>query len=576
MAILPIALTLYFGAGIVSPVNYAASTGLMSIVNFRLDMSRLHAEWLVEQKSTSLLSERSVCSLALLAEPNAESAEYEEALTWDQLKIAMKDSDTSPFPGFEEGLINFPPTFKYDVWKSARATNREIRRSLRRRGSVKDSGPPDLSKTVGSTLGHVPESGAEDMEEDDLVTAGRMSEDDQPRRSMESSRSSRSVSRGTEAGDDASDDLDELQGRGNAAKLNGLANSHRPLDVKIKEKTKKMFGLVKLKTALTPSPGRKAFGKDGKDRRDRATESSKPSLDGRGLPPPPQLHSFTVIRKSTAASGETDFDAQSRRTSLSSLASMREAQPHTAAVVDIQGDPADSSRVSNFGDMPHNVRTSDTAMPIPSTPTHQTVPDPMLSMSTSGAAAGGGRLRRPTIGSQAQASPPRAGRSFSLKRTMSGRSAKLGTSLGSSAVFDEAEDNREGVYDSSKKQRVPSWVGHVRMETRNKRGSADVGSAIGYCGKHIPSQIPSPSQKLHLQRKLTSRRSQTIQKNQNRSSASLPPCTHSAGTFVPSPAGHSRCLQRILAYRGSAVQTSSTESRLPSLPPVSNEMEGDH
>jgi hypothetical protein len=31
---------------------------------------------------------------------------------WDQLRGVMKDPDNNPFPGFEEGPIDFPPTFK--------------------------------------------------------------------------------------------------------------------------------------------------------------------------------------------------------------------------------------------------------------------------------------------------------------------------------------------------------------------------------------------------------------------------------------------------------------------------------
>jgi hypothetical protein len=42
-------------------------------------------------------------------------AEYDEALMWDQLRNAMKDHASNPFEGFEEGPIDFPPTFKYDV-----------------------------------------------------------------------------------------------------------------------------------------------------------------------------------------------------------------------------------------------------------------------------------------------------------------------------------------------------------------------------------------------------------------------------------------------------------------------------
>jgi hypothetical protein len=60
-------------------------------LNFRLDLTRLHAEWLVEQKK------------------------YQEALMWDQLRNVMRDPTQNPLPGFEEHEIDFPPTFKYDV-----------------------------------------------------------------------------------------------------------------------------------------------------------------------------------------------------------------------------------------------------------------------------------------------------------------------------------------------------------------------------------------------------------------------------------------------------------------------------
>ncbi len=60
-------------------------------LNFRLDITRLHADWLIDKKN------------------------YSEALKFDQLRLAMADSESNPFPGFEEGVIDFPPTFKYDV-----------------------------------------------------------------------------------------------------------------------------------------------------------------------------------------------------------------------------------------------------------------------------------------------------------------------------------------------------------------------------------------------------------------------------------------------------------------------------
>lgn len=56
-----------------------------SSFSFRLDISRLHADWLLKTK------------------------DYPTALEFDQLRKTLKDKD-SPFPGFQEGPILFAPT----------------------------------------------------------------------------------------------------------------------------------------------------------------------------------------------------------------------------------------------------------------------------------------------------------------------------------------------------------------------------------------------------------------------------------------------------------------------------------
>lgn len=58
-------------------------------LNFRLDISRLHADWLISRE------------------------EFTQALAFDQLRKVMEEG--TEFLGFHEGPINFPPTFKYDV-----------------------------------------------------------------------------------------------------------------------------------------------------------------------------------------------------------------------------------------------------------------------------------------------------------------------------------------------------------------------------------------------------------------------------------------------------------------------------
>ncbi|KAF8072118.1 inositol polyphosphate phosphatase [Lyophyllum atratum] len=73
-------------------------TFLCGDLNFRLDISRLHADWLMSRK------------------------EYAQALAFDQLTKLMKSGEA--FVGFNEALINFPPTFKYDVLRTLKRVKR--------------------------------------------------------------------------------------------------------------------------------------------------------------------------------------------------------------------------------------------------------------------------------------------------------------------------------------------------------------------------------------------------------------------------------------------------------------------
>ncbi|KAF8515384.1 DNase I-like protein [Hysterangium stoloniferum] len=67
-------------------------TWIFGDLNFRLDISRLHADWLISRK------------------------EYRQALAFDQLGDLLENDPT--FSGLREADINFPPTFKYDVQPS--------------------------------------------------------------------------------------------------------------------------------------------------------------------------------------------------------------------------------------------------------------------------------------------------------------------------------------------------------------------------------------------------------------------------------------------------------------------------
>lgn len=83
-------------------------------LNFRLDISRLHADWLVSRKGEQCISAAGQ-SLKYLSE-------YAQALAFDQLTNLMKDSKV--FNGFKEAAINFPPTFKYDVLRTLKNSKR--------------------------------------------------------------------------------------------------------------------------------------------------------------------------------------------------------------------------------------------------------------------------------------------------------------------------------------------------------------------------------------------------------------------------------------------------------------------
>ncbi|KAH8979602.1 DNase I-like protein [Lactarius hatsudake] len=77
-------------------------TFLFGDLNFRLDLSRLHADWLISRR------------------------EYAQALAFDQLFNIMRNGHA--FVGFREAPINFPPTFKYDVLRTIKHKHKNSKR----------------------------------------------------------------------------------------------------------------------------------------------------------------------------------------------------------------------------------------------------------------------------------------------------------------------------------------------------------------------------------------------------------------------------------------------------------------
>ncbi|TFK40065.1 Endonuclease/exonuclease/phosphatase [Crucibulum laeve] len=82
-------------------------TFLCGDLNFRLDISRLHADWLIARQGNRVYSI---------------NREYTQALAFDQLKNLMQSGEG--FAGFHEGPINFAPTFKYDVLRTLKHARR--------------------------------------------------------------------------------------------------------------------------------------------------------------------------------------------------------------------------------------------------------------------------------------------------------------------------------------------------------------------------------------------------------------------------------------------------------------------
>ncbi|GAA5940405.1 hypothetical protein JCM1841_004306 [Sporobolomyces salmonicolor] len=105
-------------------------TFFLGDLNFRLNVSRLHADWLIRGK------------------------DYVTALQFDQLKDVLAEAN-SVFKGFSEGEITFAPTYKYDVVHPVKKKRSALLRSKSKRYS-RDGGklsPPLLDSDASSNKG---------------------------------------------------------------------------------------------------------------------------------------------------------------------------------------------------------------------------------------------------------------------------------------------------------------------------------------------------------------------------------------------------------------------------------------
>lgn len=319
---------------------------------------------------------------------------------------------------------------QYDVWKSVKATNRDIRRSMRRHGTMidgkRETGAKELAKDLAKTLSPIAtEEGEEDEDQDQTRdrTQGHGSEEHEHERESEYQTDRRSFDSsvrstiGTQTDHENDDDDDDVRSEKHID-ASAYGSRHKALEVAIKSKTKKWLSYVKMDTVLTR---RKSVVR----KRDRVTSGASASSNGHGH-------------------GDKDFDQVSRRTSVSSFISTQ-TRLSTAAAVPPQKIPAQThDHTSEYLQFPRPSQDGHTAdVHLPASPSsHYDL-----------------QARRPSTASSflTTASPPQrlpVRRMSLLKRTVSGRSI----SLGEQEEPNMETDNREGVYDTSKKQRVPSWV----------------------------------------------------------------------------------------------------------------------
>lgn len=398
-------------------------------LNFRVDISLLHAKWLLEQKK------------------------YQDALMFDQLKKAMEDPITNPLPGFQEAPIAFMPTFKYDVWKSVRATNRDIRRSLRKRRPTVDRHDRPAAD-VAPCLEFVPEGDGLDESGSDQGKAKSSAEDEEKLVEGEelatNGKVPEKVAESNEAG--------HIESEARAAKRSSTVPS--------------------LKVPEVYSDHHNTH--DGQSIRSNGTfTETEPRLSSEyGQSVPRSTNSFGRSPLASSWTAEKPRGLKERTKKLLGILSLGKRPPTSRARTPRTDD--DTSRRMSTSSYRSFVTSDDGRSHVSS----DGGTSPTAAMSGEGEEDekekdsrdkyAGTHVRSASTASQnILASPPRRHISL-LRRTASGRSmAGAGVPMTGGEGeytfdledFDDTKDHRVGVYDTSKKQRVPSWCDRVLYKT---------------------------------------------------------------------------------------------------------------
>lgn len=254
----------------------------------------------------------------------------------------------------------------------------------------------------------------------------RSDEEDYGRQSFESSRYTSGVA--STVGTDAEEDNSDADSEPRSHHSHNHRQQHKAFESALKEKTRHLLGLVKMDGILTGSPGR----------RNHNSNNSDNNNIGRRVSNRKRGESTSTARRERRKEEQDRNEYESRRASMSSFASTNIGTEYTTE--------PDIGRLSNSS---YRSIRNPTAS---SQDDHLGIPSKTDRSVTSHSSAS------PPSYAGDWTKPPFTRRLSGMKRTSSSKSVYRELEEGDDLDNDLDIDRREGVYDSSKKQRVPSWV----------------------------------------------------------------------------------------------------------------------
>lgn len=260
----------------------------------------------------------------------------------------------------------------------------------------------------------------------------RSDEEDYRRQSFESSRYTSGVASTVYTDMDEDDSDADSEPRPHFHHHHPRRHQHNAFESALKEKTRHLLGLVKMDGILTGSPGRR-------------NNNHNNNNIGRRISRRKRRESTCTARGERHEEEQDRNEYESRRTSMSSFASTNFGTEYT-------GEP-DNGRmsVSSYRSIRNPTASSqDDHLGIP--------------FKTDRSATSHGSTS-PTNYTADSTKPPFTRRLSGMRRTSSSKSVHRELEEGEGLDNDLDIDRREGVYDSSKKQRVPSWVRILFFQT---------------------------------------------------------------------------------------------------------------